>query len=62
MNIQKEKWITIFSIWIDRFETACDLLNIIPMISASHMLELYRDNWRPLDAATLLLSWGENEI
>lgn len=61
MNIQKEKWVAILSIWIDQFETACDLLNVIPAVPASRVLDLYRDNWRPFDAATLLLSWGTDE-
>jgi hypothetical protein len=61
VNIQKEKWLAIFSIWIDQFETACDLLGVNPIVPASRILELYRDNWRPCDAATLFLSWGTGE-
>lgn len=57
MNIEKEKWATSFSLWLCQFETVCDLSHVIPMIPASRILELYRDNWRPFDAATLLLNW-----
>ena len=61
MNIQKERWLVTFGLWIDQFELACDLLNIVPAIPTSHILGLYHNNWRPLDAATLLLSWSEDE-
>lgn len=58
MSIEKEKWLSVFAVWLRRFEASCDLLGIVPTVSSSYILALYRGKYHPDEAATLLLSWG----